>query len=215
MASIKLKDLEVSQLSFEEVKMKNGILRLPRIDDKDIPNIILPRIYLNTHGVPKLGKYFKSDKDRMFLQLPLDGDVLKLFDLIDCCLSTNEMKQKLFKEPGNTYEYSPIVKQGMRGPYMKVKLECDYETGDIETVVWQSHKIYDGTIQTNDSPLEIDDLDDFASAFPIGSSVVCAIRFVKLWCVDKKYGLTMKLVKANVLAPEKKVMDCSDLDFDF
>jgi hypothetical protein len=151
----------------------------------------------------------------MLLQLPLDGDVLKLFDLIDSCLSTNEMKQKLFKEPGNTYEYSPIVKQGMRGPYMKVKLECDYETGDIETIVWQSHKIYDGTIQTNDAPLEIDDLDDFASAFPIGSSVVCAIRFVKLWCVDKKYGLTMKLVKVNVLAPEKKVIDCSDLDFDF
>jgi hypothetical protein len=24
----------------------------------------------------------------------------------------------------------------------------------------------------------------------------------------------MKLVKANVLAPEKKVIDCSDLDFD-
>ena len=215
MVSIKLKDLEVSNLTFEEVKIKNGILRLPRIDDKDIPQIIIPRIYLNTHGVPKLGKYFKTDKDRMFLQLPLEGDVLKQFELIDYCLSTNEMKQKLFKEPGNSYEYSPIVKQGTRGPYMKVKLECEYETGNIETIVWQSQKLSDGTIQTNDSPLEIDDLDDFASAFPMGSSVVCAVRFVKLWCVDKKYGLTMKLVKANVLAPEKIVIDCSDLDFDF
>jgi hypothetical protein len=46
MVSIKLKDLEVSNLTFEEVKMKNGILRLPRLDDKEIPQIIIPRIYL-------------------------------------------------------------------------------------------------------------------------------------------------------------------------
>jgi len=151
----------------------------------------------------------------MFLQLPLEGDVLKQFELIDCCLSTNEMKQKLFKEPGNTYEYSPIVKQGVRGPYMKVKLECDYETGDIETVVWQSQKLSDGTTKKDESPLVFDNLDDFASAFPMGSSVVCAVRFVKLWCVDKKYGLTMKLVKANVLPPEKIVIDFSGLDLDF
>ena len=118
-------------------------------------------------------------------------------------------------KPGNSYEYSPIVKQGMRSPYVKVKLKCDCEPGDIETVVWQSQKLSDGTIQTNDSPLEIDDLDDFASAFPMGSSVVCAVRFVKLWCVDKKYGLTMKLVKANVLAPEQIVIDFSGLDLDF
>ena len=215
MVSIKLKDLEVSNITFEEINMKSGILRLPRIDDKEIPQIIIPRTYLITRGVPKLGKYFKTDKDRMFLQLPLEGDVLQRFELIDFCLSTNEMKQKLFKEPGNTYEYSPIVKQGLRGPYMKVKLECDYETGDIETVVWQSQKLSDGTTQKDESPLEFDNLDDFASAFPMGSSVVCAVRFVKLWCVDKKYGLTMKLVKANVLAPEKIIIDCSGLDLDF
>ena len=49
----------------------------------------------------------------------------------------------------------------------------------------------------------------------MGSSVVCAVRVVKLWCFDKKYGLTMKLVKANVLAPEKVVIDCTDIDFVF
>jgi hypothetical protein len=51
----------------------------------------------------------------------------------------------------------------------------------------------------------------------LGSSLICVIRFVKVWKVDKKYGLTVKLVKANVLCPEKKKtpIDCSGIDFDF
>ncbi len=65
-------------------------------------------------------------------------------------------------------------------------------------------------------PLEFCSIDEFAAAFPMGSAVLCSIIFAKVLCITKKYGLTLKLVKANVLPGEKKgLLDCHDSDFDF
>ena len=52
--------------------------------------------------------------------------------------------------------------------------------------------------------------------FHFNSSIVCVIRFVKLWTVNRKYGLTVKLVRANVLPPDKhdkSIVDTDDVDF--
>ena len=116
----------------------------------------------------------------------------------------------------NNCKYSPLVKYGARGPYIKVKLETDFDSDAIETVVWFSEKQDDGTIVRMSEPLEICSMDEFAAAFPMGSNVLCSIRFVKVWCINKKYGLTIKLVKANVLPGEKKgLINSHELDFDF
>ena len=40
----------------------------------------------------------------------------------------------------NNCEYSPLVKYGAKGPYIKVKLETDFASDAIETVVWLSEK---------------------------------------------------------------------------
>ena len=109
-----------------------------------------------------------------------------------------------------------MVKEGKKGPYVKLKLETDYQTGDIETVVWQSQRQENGTIKRNSEPYHHENMDEFAAAFPFNSSIVCVIRFVKLWTVNRKYGLTVKLVRANVLPPDKhdkSIVDTDDVDF--
>ena len=216
--AIKFSDLEVSNLGVEQVKLGNNTtLLLPRLNNNEVPCIILPKIYLSHYGVPKANsKYYKTDKDRMFIQLPLaPGETLERFELIDCAMQSEAMKQKMFGTT-NSCEYSPLVKYGAKGPYIKVKLETDFDTDAIETVVWFSEKMDDGTIVRTSEPLEFCSIDEFAAAFKMNSSVLCVIRFVKVWCVNKKYGLTVKMVKANVLPGEKKgLVDCHDLEFDF
>ena len=74
----------------------------------------------------------------------------------------------------------------------------------------------DGTIMRMSEPLEFPSLAEVATAFKFNSSVLCVIRFVKVWCVNKKYGLTIKLVKANILPGEKKgLINFQDLDLIF
>ena len=66
----------------------------------------------------------------MFIQLPIEGELLERFALVDYTLQMNGMKQKLFKN--TNCDYSPIVKYGSKGPYIKVKLDTNYQTGNIE-----------------------------------------------------------------------------------
>ena len=43
-----------------------------------------------------------------------------------------------------------------------------------------------------------------------------SLDLLRFGALIKKYGLTIKLVKANILPGEKKgLLDCQDLDFDF
>ena len=216
--AIKFSDLEVSNFDIEQIKLSNNTtLLLPRLNNKEVPCIILPKVTLSHYGVPKANaKYYKTDRDRMFIQLPLEpGETLERFELIDCTMQSEKMKQQMFGTTNNC-EYSPLVKYGAKGPYIKVKLETDFGSDAIETVVWFSEKQDDGTIVRMSEPLELCSIDEFAAAFPMGSNVLCSIRFVKVWCINKKYGLTIKLVKANVLPGEKKgLINSHELDFDF
>ena len=53
------------------------------------------------------------------------------------------------------------------------------------------------------------------NAVPLNSSVICLIRFVKVWVVNKKYGLTVKLAEINVLPGEKpKIEMIKEIEFE-
>ena len=206
-------DLEVSSLKFEEVKLSmNKSVMLPKYNGENVPNIRLPNVIITQFGVPRIGKFFPTDKDRMFLQLPIEGDLLQKFQMLDAHLANNEFKQKLFKS--NDYVYSPLVKNGIKGQFIKLKLQTDYETGDIETMVWRSHKNEDGIIERESSPVIFSTLDEFSSVVGLGYTVLCIFKFVKIWMINKQYGLTMKLVKVNTMPGQKPVVvDDDDVDF--
>jgi hypothetical protein len=211
--AIKFEDLDVININFEEKILPNkSTVILPRLNGKEIPKIKLPTILLGNYGVPKLGQFFKTDKDRSFIQIPVYGGLMERFELLDYVMGKNDTKQALF---GGTdcHEYSQIVRQGTKGPFVKLKLELDYDSGEIETIVWHSQKLEDGTIEPA-SKLAFDNIDEFALAFPRGSLVVCVIKLVKVWVVGKKYGLTLKLSKANVLPPkDENDASCDDCNF--
>ncbi len=107
MASIKFEKFNVNDLRFEQVKLANkNTLILPRYNGQEVPSIILPRIELKHYGVPRLGQYFKTDKDRQFIQLPIEGETLARFELLDSYMRSNTTLMSIM----NATEYSPIVK---------------------------------------------------------------------------------------------------------
>lgn len=212
----KFEELVGSKFSFQSVALNNQTVILPKFEgEREFPQIRLPNTLLSHYGVPKIGQYFKTDSDRMFLQLPVNDDLIAHLNTLDEYLGSNTMKQELFKAPGNTYEYSPILRYGSKGPYIKLKLEKDYESGSIETRVWHSQRLTNSCIYRNTIPIDICSVDDFSNAVPLNSSVICLIRFVKVWVVNKKYGLTVKLAEINVLPGEKpKIEMIKEIEFE-
>ena len=52
--AIKFSDLEVSNFDIEQIKLSNNTtLLLPRLNNKEVPCIILPKVTLSHYGVPK------------------------------------------------------------------------------------------------------------------------------------------------------------------
>ena len=78
--------------------------------------------------------------------------------------------------------------------------------------MWRSVKQADNTIHTEH--VDVNSMDEFADMCPLNCSVNCVIRLVKVWSMNKRFGLTLKLVKANILQPNKPVDYCSGKEFD-
>ena len=214
--TMKFTEFDIKHLTFEEVKLtSNKTVILSKYIGPDTPIMRLPNIELTHYGVPKVGRFFSADKDRMFLQVPVDGGLLESFQMLDAFLTSDDTKQKLFKGSANTYIHSPTVKNGTKGPYLKLKLETDYETGDIVTILWKSTRNDEGNIVRDPSSMYITSIDDFANTVCLNSTIVCVVRLVKIWVVNLQYGLTIKLVKVNVLNHDKKVDGDDGLDVDF
>ena len=185
---VKFEKFDVSPLAFEEVRLspKDCVL-LPRVESGECPLFQLP--FLVTYGVPKQSKFFPTDKDRLFVQIVLEGEVLKQFEALDEVLGSDAMKTDLFGfNSGGSYQYQPIVKDALRGKCMKVKLQTSHETGNITTIVDSDGVTFE----------DFETLQGFEKHVPYNSTVKTIIKFVKIWNINKKYGATFKLVRIGV-----------------
>ena len=69
-----------------------------------------PWMLLSTYGVPSIGEYYKEDKDRAFVKVPLDlsdPDVKMLvdeFNKIDERIGSDEYKKEQFGKNAKKYE---------------------------------------------------------------------------------------------------------------
>ena len=201
---VKFEKFDVSSLAFEEVRLspKDCVL-LPRVESGECPLFQLP--FLTTFGVPRQSKFFPTDKDRLFVQIVLEGDVLKQFKAMDEILGSEVMKNQLLGfNTGPSYQYQPIVKDGPQGIYLKVKLQTSHETGNITTIVDS-----DGV-----SFADFETLQGFQKHVPYNSTVKTILKLVKLWNINKTYGATFKLVRIGVQTkapePETKTIDFVD-----
>ena len=198
----KFKQFDTSTLEFEKVNVRSDTVILPRVLSGECPLFQLPKIDLNCYGIPKQSKYYPAIKDRLFIQLPLHGELLNKMRELDNFMSSECMKSDLFGD-NSDYQYFPSVKIGSRGEYVKIKLETDYKTGDILTCLTHEGLVMSG----------IETLPEFEKHIPFNSKVKCIIKLVRVWQLNKKYGVTFKLLKVAVDLPKHETIDLEALDF--
>ena len=198
--------------------------------------IQFPWIRIVNYGVPKMDeKFFKNDSERAFIKIPLDDNIPESAELIKMLIKLDELfSSKKFCEHlfGKKYEkyikgYVPIYRKPVlnedednddiskkklskstipKYPYMKVKIDTDYTTGEVKTKLYRSELIDNKRIRTELQ--EIKTIDDFAREVCWNSNIRIIIRFVKIWAQpltkkDPIWGATFKIMKAEVEPPTK------------
>lgn len=122
-------------------------------------------IKLITYGIPQLGQYAKTDKDRSYVKIPYDKaqpscvELFKMFEALDSWAIKN--KEKLFTgklaKLMKHYDYTPIVRKAQEAVpldddddneeadskpkseklmYAKIKISTEWPSGDVNTSVF-------------------------------------------------------------------------------
>jgi hypothetical protein len=192
--TIKIADLDLNMLNFSEVKLGKATPFIkPIYGVNDLPYLQLPWLNLSTFGVPPKSEYTKEDKQRMFIKVPIEEDsdlyqqLLRIDDKMKHHIITTSNANLVNASYDNLVKYSE--KYGK--PYIKVKLDTSYPDNQILTEVWHSG---DGI----KAQCQFDNIDDFALCVPFKSDIRMIVKVVKLWVVNKTYGLTIQLKKLEV-----------------
>lgn len=180
-------------------------------------------IKLVTYGIPSLGTYAKTDKDRSYVKVPYDTSqescvqLFKMFQALDSWAIKN--KDKFFtgklSKFAKIYDYTPIVRkpqevislddeEGESKPksdkpmYAKVKINTDWESGDVLTTVFVRE---DGVPVKQD----VKTVTDMATHVTWQSTIQMICSANKLWfgkSADKsgrrQYGIAFKLLQCEV-----------------
>ena len=204
--TITIADLDINMLNFSEVKLGKATPFIkPIYGVNDLPYLQLPWLNLSTFGVPPKSEYTKEDKQRMFIKVPIEEDsdlyqqLLRIDDKMKHAVFTTHNANLVNASYDNLVKYSE--KYGK--PYIKVKLHTSYPDNVILTEVWHSGE----GIKTQ---CQFDNIDDFALCVPFKSDIRMIVKVVKLWVVNKQYGLTIKLKKIEV-----KPLEPSSYQIDF
>lgn len=180
-------------------------------------------IKLVTYGIPQLGQYAKTDKDRCYVKVPYDTSqescvqLFKMFQALDAWAVKN--KDKFFtgklSKFAKIYDYTPIVRkpqeaipldddEGESKPksekpmYAKIKINTDWQSGDVTTTVF---------VREDGAPVkqEVKTVTDMANLVTWQSTIQMICSANKLWfgkSADKagrrQYGIAFKLLQCEV-----------------
>ena len=207
----KYSDLNASLITATELK-KNKYSKLQMVSfvhyDSNLPLIIqLPKIHLETYGIPRISQYITEDSKRMVVKVPLntltDSKILELSKIlidIDTHVSSPEFACHVLGENYKKYSYSPIyrhIDDVDKLDYFKLKLDVDYQNGSIKT------QLYKDGEQVQD----INNIDDFSRVLCYNSKFTGVIKIDKIWAqpstlLNPIWGITLKLLKARVEEPD-------------
>jgi hypothetical protein len=186
----------------------------------------LPWIELNTYGIPRLNDFFTEDSQRCFVKTPLSNDEPEVVQFktvlksIDNKFGSEEFRIKLFgaAKAKKFGAYQKAIREPLTDDdnknkstvdYMKIKISTNYDTGEINTSVCTSVMENNKRVRTNVPEESIKTVDDISKYICYGARVRFIIRPVKLWAQapnaskDPMYGITFKLVKAEVELPQR------------
>ena len=204
--TMKIADLDLTMLDFSEVKLSKATTYLkPIYGINDLPCLQLPWLTLSTFGVPPKSEYTKEDKQRMFIKVPIeeDSDLYKQLTRLDDKIKYHTITTSNANLCNASYDNLVKYSEKHGKPYIKVKLDTSYPENHILTEVWHSG---DGT----KAQCHFDNIDDFALRVPFKSDIRMIVKVVKLWVVNKTYGLTIQLKKIEV-----KPLETSSYQIDF
>ena len=207
----KYSDLNASLITATELK-KNKYSKLQMVSfvhyDSNLPLLIqLPKIHLETYGIPRLSQYITEDSKRMVIKVPLntltDSKILELSKIlidIDTHVSSPEFACHVLGENYKKYSYSPIyrhIDDVDKLDYFKLKLDVDYQNGSIKT------QLYKDGEQVQD----INNIDDFSRVLCFNSKFTGVVKIDKIWAqpstlLNPIWGITLKLLKARVEEPD-------------
>jgi hypothetical protein len=227
----KYQDFNVNDLTFtkfeENERSKAQNLAFPRYKETQRLMLQGPWIEMIAYGVPQLGEYYKTDKDRAFLKIPLDlsnpeiKEFYEKLESIDTMMNSKEFKNEHFGAKASKYKYAyPICRIPVededdddnddkkkskypRPPYMKVKLDATWPETQVLTQVYTSI-MKDGKREREKQ--EVSSVDEFAAIVRFRSKIRPILQPVKAWCEKKakmgsnemQYGVTFKLIKVEV-----------------
>jgi len=212
-------DFKPSNLTFtkaEETETSNGqLISYPRYNHNGIEKRLflqLPWIPITCYGIPALGQYYKTDKDRSFIRLPLDSnnEELNIFinkiKELDLLMQNEETKKNILGNKYAKYRYSPIYREtpeideddededNMKKkknnivmlPSIKLKLDLTYPDKNIKTGVCISEIDKETGKVIERTEVKVTSLADFTNYVKYLSKVRCIIKPTKLWARNPK-----------------------------
>lgn len=232
---VEVSQFNFTELDDNNQRSKGQRISYPRYTNpengSEVPLFIqFPWIDMKSYGIPKLGEYYENDSDRSFVKVPLnqsDPEIKQLsekFQELDKKFGSDEFKEKMFGAKGaSKYEYQPIFRlpqdeedtkkdsktkkdYGPKQPYMKLKIDTEYGTNVVKTIVFSS--VLKNGKRERTKINDIKTIDDFASHVCWMSRIHPVVRPVKLWAqpTNKKnptYGVVFKIAKTEVEPPVK------------
>ena len=221
----KFDKFEAERLSFtpleDNERSKGQKIAYPRYNHPELGEnqplcIQGPWMTLDNYGVPQLGEYYKEDKDRAFLKMPLDMANKEIVTMVeelsklDKKYGSNEFKTESFGKNSKKYDYQPTVRYPpedeesdvVRPPYMKLKLDLTWPESNVKTEVIKS-EVLDGGKRVREK-IHIESVGDFAAQVGYMSKFRPIFRPVKMWAHQVKsmkepqYGIVYKLLKIEV-----------------
>lgn len=211
-----------SRLSFTELneganKQKLAFVRYdhPSLGEGQQLLLQFPWQKIFTYGVPRLGEYYKEDKDRDFLKFPIDlsnSEMKTLYDKLFAFqerMASDKFRKETFGSKWKKYKFidvcrTPLVDEDEdapeKPPFIKLKLDTAWPDGEMKTKVYSSTQVEktnsDGTVvrDSDGNPvmtrkrelLEVETVTDFANHVRYQSNVRIIARPVKLWAQDPK-----------------------------
>ncbi len=184
-------------------------------------------VKLVTYGIPQLGQYAKTDKERQYVKIPFDKtqescvSLFKMFEALDSWAVKN--KDKFFtgklSKFAKIYDYTSIVRkpqeaialdddgdeeavakkpQGEKPLYAKLRISTNWQTGEVDTTVFVRE---DGTPVKH----EVKTVTDMAEVVTWQSTIQMICSCNKIWfgkSADKsgrrQFGLSFKILQCEV-----------------
>ena len=179
---MKFDEIKFNSISATEYKKK---LLVKYGDDKDFLHVQTEWMQLTQYGVPREDKFHTTEKQRQYIQLPLNDEAFSNFiKELDKYFSSDKFKQKYLTTKQQSYSYTPIYKEGNEKypPSIKIKMLVD----DKDTMLTEFFHVVDD----NNVKKYVINMDNVKDVFHICVNIVLFLRLVK-------YGLCLIIMVLN------------------